>query len=319
MLKKVFCLIFSAVLVLSVLAGCAPKEETPPETTVDIMANALYKEDPADDGVFQMLMIGNSGCTYFIDELDGMFEAAGINADVYALYYSGCDVQRHWNWLGDHSPNYELHHAGAATKNSYTLANALKEQNWDVISLQQAFWPEMTDNLPYATDSTLPFAKGLYDHIKSVFPLSDLYWHETWAYQVGFNWRGTTPLDQVAENMKVLSVEKQTAMYEVIRTVSQGGCEENGVPMVPVADAWQIARANPLIGDTLCNRLSDGGDNLHDGDIGGGQFLNASVWFETLSGKSCLDNTFRPSKYPLDEEKVAALQQAAHQAVEALK
>ena len=319
MAKKFLCLILAVVLVLPVLAGCAPKEELPPETTVDIMANALYKEDPADDGVFNLLMIGNSGCTYFIDELDGMLEAAGINAEVYALYYSGCSIDKHWTWLNDNSPNYELHHAGAPIKKSYTIAGALKEQNWDAISLQQAFWPEMTENIGLAQNSTTPYAKDLYNHIRGIFPLTKLYWHETWAYQVGFNWRGSTPLDQVAENMKVLSVEKQTAMYEVIRTVSQTVCQENGVPMVPVADAWQIARVDPVIGDTLCNRIPDGGDNLHDGDIGGGQFLNASVWFETLTGKPCQENTFRPTSYPLAGEKVAALHKAAHQAIEDMK
>ena len=317
MSKKFLCLLLAVVLVLPVLSGCAPKEELPPETTVDVMANALYKEDPADDGVFQMLMIGNSGCTAFIDELDGMFEAAGIQAEVYALYYSGCSIDQHWKWLNDNSFNYELHHAGAPVKKAYTISDALKEQNWDVISLQQAFWPEMTDNVEIAKYSTTPYAKDLYDHIRGIFPMTKLYWHETWAYQVGYDWRGTTPPELVAENMKVLTVEKQTAMYEVIRTISQAVCEENGVPMVPVADAWQIARKNPVIGDTMCNGISRS-DNLHDGDIGGGQFLNASVWFETLTGKSCLENTFRPS-YLLDEEKIAALQQAAHQAVAALK
>ena len=72
-----------------------------------------------------------------------------------------------------------------------------------------------------------------------------------------------------------------------------------------------------LIGTTLCARLGvrgDEGDYGHDGDIGGGQYLNACVWFEILTGESCLGNTFRPS-YELSEEKIAILQAAAHQAV----
>lgn len=49
-------------------------------------------------------------------------------------------------------------------------------------------------------------------------------------------------------------------------------------------------------------------------DIGGGQYLNACVWFETLSGLSCLGNTFRPD-YELSETLIEVLQQAAHEAV----
>jgi hypothetical protein len=49
--------------------------------------------------------------------------------------------------------------------------------------------------------------------------------------------------------------------------------------------------------------------------VGGGQYLNACIWFEVLSGKSCIGNTWRPSDYRLSEEKIAGLQLAAHQAV----
>jgi len=69
-----------------------------------------------------------------------------------------------------------------------------------------------------------------------------------------------------------------------------------------------LARANPILGDNLTKDL------YHDGETGGGQYLNACVWFEVLTKKSCLDNSFRPS-YELSEEKVAALKQAAHEAV----
>ena len=59
------------------------------------------------------------------------------------------------------------------------------------------------------------------------------------------------------------------------------------------------------------------GDYYHDGDIGGGQYLNACVWYEVLMGKSCVGNTWRPP-YELSEEKIAILQAAAHEAVAAV-
>jgi hypothetical protein len=80
--------------------------------------------------------------------------------------------------------------------------------------------------------------------------------------------------------------------------------------------------------DNLCARLGKGdnheGDYYHDGDIGGGQFLTACVWFETVTGQSCIGNTFRPvykhagQEYTLSEEMITVLQNAAHQAVEEL-
>jgi hypothetical protein len=61
-------------------------------------------------------------------------------------------------------------------------------------------------------------------------------------------------------------------------------------------------------------------DLSHDGDVGGGQYLNACVWYEVLFGESCVGNTFRPNyKYNGTSMNmlidVETLQQAAHQAV----
>ena len=84
---------------------------------------------------------------------------------------------------------------------------------------------------------------------------------------------------------------------------------KHGLTVVPSGEAWEKARANELIGDTLCMA-----DNHHEGEEGGGQYLNACVWFEMLTGRSILGNTYRPS-YDLAEEKIPVLQEAAHEAV----
>ena len=76
--------------------------------------------------------------------------------------------------------------------------------------------------------------------------------------------------------------------------------------------------AHPLIGQTLCARKGvnqDKGDCNHDGDIGGGQYLNGCVWFEVLTGQSCIGNSWRPDTYELPEEKIVVLQQVAHDSV----
>ena len=76
------------------------------------------------------------------------------------------------------------------------------------------------------------------------------------------------------------------------------------------------------VATNLCARTSVNngeGDYYHDGDIGGGQYLNACVWFEVITGQSCVGNTYRPD-YVLDTDiTYEALQQAAHQAVQSLK
>ena len=72
----------------------------------------------------------------------------------------------------------------------------------------------------------------------------------------------------------------------------------------------------------MCARLSVNngeGDYYHDGDIGGGQYLNACVWFERVLGQNCIGNTWRPTTYSLSEDMIAMLQKAAHDTVALVK
>ena len=98
-------------------------------------------------------------------------------------------------------------------------------------------------------------------------------------------------------------------MHRDLWALTLEACEAHGLGRIPGGDAWTLARADARVGDTLCLA-----DCEHDGDLGGGQYLNACVWFETLFGRSCVGNSFRPA-YALSEEKISALQSAAHRAV----
>ncbi len=99
------------------------------------------------------------------------------------------------------------------------------------------------------------------------------------------------------------------------------------VDLIPVNDAAMLAAESEAFGDETLGHLIfatsnvngvDYGDWRHEGDVGGGQYLYACVLFETLTKKSCIGNTFRPS-YDLryDDMTFEELQQIAHKAVAA--
>ena len=337
-MKKNFLKITSIVLLLMlVLSACGPTGDLPDSTdtennssvsteaitTQEETTEAIYIERPSKE-IKKVLMVGNSFCYYYVEELYGMARASGYEDFVVAnLYESGCHVSEHWLWLLRNISMYQFYvtKKGGRVKidSVTTLKDALAYDDWDVITYQEHFYPALALDYDKALNTTQSYAKNLFDRTREDYPDALLYWHQTWAYQVGY-----AVADKYVGDPKVDTpipdVETQTTTYETIKKVSQEIAAQNGVNLIPSGDAWQIARADARVGDTMCKRKGtngDLGDYYHDGDLGGGQYLNACVWYEVLLGESCIGNTWRPN-YDLSEEKITALQEAAHEAVAAI-
>ena len=122
----------------TILTACRGAAE-PTEATQ--MENIYQKSDPSQDDSLNILMIGNSLCYYYVEELYGMLKAAGIKANVCNIYYSGCTIQQHWTWWKNGESNYDFfvtNENGRVKTAGTNLEWCLQQQNWDVISLQEA-------------------------------------------------------------------------------------------------------------------------------------------------------------------------------------
>ena len=267
-----------------------------PECSLEHLADFT----PAARGeVKNILMIGNSFCFYFVEELYGVAAAAGFDPTIVNVYEAGCTMQEHWKYLLSLPVSfYQIYRTDSTGRvkisESAKLSETLESAQWDVISLQQHFTPTLAYYPHSALESCEPYVTEILAHLRDQQPQAELFWHQTWAYQ---------------SNYKGMNQEKQQRQHDNIRIASRKLCEDHKIGIIPSGDAWALARANTAVGDVLCKD-----DAYHDGDIGGGQYLNACVWFEVLFGKSCVGNTWRPN-YALSEERISALQQAAHEAV----
>ncbi len=262
------------------------------------------QEDPAADTFYNVLIIGNSFSTGWPDELNGLFTKAGNNrVNIFTVYYSGCRLDQHWDWLKKGLEMYRLrHHVQAGSTIDYddvSLEYCLAKKNWDVISIQQAFSPTTSLNYEKSLESCIPYAENLVGYLREHFPKSRLIWQQNWAYEVGWSRNGVTVTDK----------QYQDTNHQNVRAVSQKMATDLGLGLAPCGDGFYIARNKYQSGD-----LSR--DLYHDGPENGGQYLNACVWFETLTGQSCIGNTWRPTSYKIAEERILMLQQAAHEAVE---
>ena len=271
--------------------------------------NIMQKSDPSQDNELNILMVGNSFCYYYVEELYGMLTAAGYeNVNVCNVYYSGCSLDMHWNWWKNGAANYSYfttNKNGRNEEKGVDLEYCLKQRNWDIISLQDGGSGLRNNGAEAHLANTQTFRSDLLGYFKEQFPLSRHFWHHTWSYQVGYNRNGY----QVTQ-------ENQDENFQQRKDFAIATCKEFGLERVNSGEAWKIIRDSGY--DNLCARLSVNGgegDYYHDGDIGGGQYLNACVWFEAITGQSCVGNTYRPD-YTLDESMIATLQAAAHKALE---
>mgnify|MGYP003293398525 CR=1 FL=1 len=282
---------------------------------------------PADDDVIDVLIISSSFGYYYNEELYGIAEAAGVKIRVCNAYYSGCSLTMHYNFWKRGESNYEFYqvidNTGRTKTSGMSLEHCLAQGEWDVISIQEGTSPIINNGAQNHLDTTRSMRNELIGYLKAQFPSAKFYWHQPWTYQIGYDRNGT----------KIETFEQQQERMMAIREFALGVCEENGTSRINTGEAWQIYRKNYVgtngLTDTLCARLDVGtnhvGDYQHDGDIGGGQYLNACVWFETImkdlrpeDNITCIGNTYDPvygGKYKLSQELRTALQESAHQAV----
>ncbi len=284
------------------------------------------KKDP----IVNILVIGNSCAYYFTDELEGMAFAAGYQVNVYNAYYSlssGNQVDAHWANLtvdknNSDKNNYKFYCTSNGVRKqigkSITLAGALSYTNWDVIVMNESVRPRKSDTYKAMYKNTVEDAKRIYDYIKAELPEASLFWYQGYSYEIGWD-----SSDNESEWMT--TKERQDTNHENIKLASRLICQQNEIGLLPVGDAWQLARANPPFGQHLTERWLNGNhmeDHYHDGESGG-QYLNACVFFEGIFQKSCVGNTFFPTaggalEHELTREKVDQLQKMAHQAVAAV-
>ncbi|MBO5868864.1 MAG: DUF4886 domain-containing protein, partial [Oscillospiraceae bacterium] len=285
--------------------------------------------DPGQDDVINVLMIGNSYNFYYMEELDALARAAGVKMNVCSVYYSGCPFEKHYNWWINGESHYQYYEIRNGVKavpgKDVSLEWCLAQREWDVITFGMGGTNMRTLTAEQCIEKTRLYRRELYNYMKESFPDAQLYFHQTWAFELGYVKTYTS------SEFRIDTVEQQMAYTDKIRQVANAICAEDGVGRINTGDAWEQYRlaCNALgIETNLCARLgvSDGtdphaGDKSHDGDIGGAQYLNACTWFEVITGLDCRETTYIPTytysgtEHPMTEQMAQMLQEAAHKAV----
>ena len=346
MTKRFLTLVLALFLLGGMLGACANQSNTDTTKETNVNMQSTDKNHPANDDTLSILMVGNSFCYYYVEELYGLLMAnpdpnRGYDkVQIFNLYYSGCKLDQHLSWWQTGAANYQLYKTNADGRvemepvKQWTLENALRQGKWDYISLQGTVsgGDYCAKDLTTLKLSTAKTAQPLLDLFHEQHPHAKLLWHRTWPFEIGR-----------VSGQRVYTEEMLMEYNNGIQQVCDYMCNEfdqdkaYDLVIVNSGAAWVRAREENAKLETslipeggLCARLGkrnestfplfignpDAGDGYHDGDIGGGQFVNACVWYETITGQSCLNNPYKPTlengKYALSDEFANLLRNAAH-------
>ena len=291
---------------------------------------------PQDDNVLRILMGGNSFAYYYVEELYGLLMEnlpEGVTeVEVYNIYYSGRGFYTHWlKWSTQAEGDYHLFKTDKYGRREltpigkWTFEEVLAMENWDYIGLQGVGKSDIGDYASHATldakcEDLAIYAEELFGYIHEMFPYTQLLWHRTWAQEVGrvtntgftyteeYNERYDPGMQYVCDYMT--EVFDQDKPYDLVQVNSGAAWREarrlnETLDLLPYGGLCAMLARN-----TYGDKRPGSGDGQHDGDIGGGQLINAYMWYMTITGDNDLtDNNYKPD-YEMSDELQNMLKKA---------
>ncbi|MCR5050828.1 MAG: DUF4886 domain-containing protein [Paludibacteraceae bacterium] len=256
--------------------------------------------------VIRVLCIGNSFSWDAVEqELVPLCAEKGVEVEIHNLYYGGCSLQQHVEFMHKNKPVYGhrvcTNVEPRIVKDTITLRQALRDGKYDYISLQQA------SHDSGIRSSYEPWLSILIDSVRAYQPAAQLCWMQTWAYSQDAKHPAYPRYHNNQQEMwdSIVACTQyvmDTANYQLSTVNSQ-------LLLIPCGAAIQYARATKL-GDTLCR------DGYHL-NYEYGRYTAACVWYEVLTGMDVRRNKYMNGQMSYSQR--CYTQCAAHRAVKEYK
>ena len=284
--KKILTLALSVLLCLGAFAACGNTEPAPTTTEPG-------PTEPAEEAkVLKILTLGHSLAVDCGHLMNLIFATEGIGdyeeVKISTLYYSGCPLYKHVNFLKANSPEYNLYVSSTATPDKppiimqqVTMQDALKYDYWDIIIMQGGVF-EIAHDEKYTDGNTQIIQDYVNEHKAN--PLAIFGWHMAWA----------TPVDTQLRDKYPKTPNTYYSSYEAFgdnRTNFYNGIsscvgkyiltDDTFEFMIPSATAFENALSSYLEEKDIHR------DYAHASDLG--RVIASYTWYCTLMGIDKLD------------------------------
>ena len=186
-LKKALTLFLAVLMILGVFTACGGNTTAnTPETTAQ-PTEATEPTQPGEEGkTLKILTLGHSLAVDCGHMLARIAAAEGYeNFKVGTLYYSGCPLNKHVQFLTNNSPEYNLYISSTddpnnvpTITNDVTMEYALRFDYWDIIIMQGGVF-EIAASNKYTDGNIKTIQKYVQD--KCLNPYVKFAWHMTWV------------------------------------------------------------------------------------------------------------------------------------------
>lgn len=244
---------------------------------------------------FKILAIGNSFSQDAVEQyLYELAASEGFKPIIGNMYIGGCSLATHVANATNNSPAYEYRKIVEGVKTNKTnvsLAEALADEDWDYISLQQVSgYSGVYESYVVSLPSLVKYVQ---EHATN--KRVKLMMHQTWSYVANSTHADFSKYDK-----------DQIKMYEAIVNAIDNAAKLVNIDMIiPSGTAIQNGRTS-VIGDNF-NR-----DGYHL-ELTYGRYTAACAWFEKIFQKSVIGNQYAPNTISDYYKQIA--QSAAHYAV----
>ncbi len=239
----------------------------------------------------KVLAIGNSFSNDAMRYLRDIAKADGENIKAVNLFIGGCPLSRHYANMHNDSADYDFEYNGERTGIKVSIRQALQSDIWDVVTLQQV----SGQSVDYETYQ--PYLNSLAGYVHIHAPKAKIMLHQTWAYEQGS-----------ARLTEELGYKSQGDMFTDLKAAYEQAAKAiGGAEIIPCGEAFQ-----KLI-DENTSRLHR--DTFH-ASLGLGRLALGYVWYEMLTGRSCIGNSFNDTDEPVMCREMEIAQKCAHKAVD---
>ena len=249
----------------------------------------------SQEKVLKVLAIGNSFSEDAIENyLFDLAKTANKKIIIGNMYIPGASLELHVKNANEDKSSYvyrKIDESGNKTSSkNVSISQAIKDEDWDFISLQQA------SPVSGKYEIIMKDLPALVEYVNNAKPeKTKLIYHQTWAYQKDSKHKGFANYNTNQEEMYKSIVEstKKINASKIFDIV------------IPAGTAIQNARTSSQ-GDTYTR------DGYHL-QLDYGRFTAACVWYEKLFNLDVRKNPYKPDKVTAQQAKIA--KEAAHKAV----